>query len=99
LVDDCITGPNVLEELKKESENYKEPEPSKSKKKKKKQKADPHPFKKKMQFYETMIDKIRKGIKHQASMIKVFHRYEDDKEGIKEGCEDIAMKRAERQIE
>lgn len=32
-------------------------------------------------------------------MIKIYHKYETEKEGIKEGCGDINMRKAERQIQ
>ncbi len=42
---------------------------------------------------------IKEAVKRQNTLIKIFHRYETDKEGIKEGCGDVNMRRAERQIQ
>ena len=65
--------------------------------KKKKQKKD-HPLRRCIQAHEDLLAKLKSAIKEQNTLIKLFHRYESDKEGIKEGYGDINMRRAERQI-
>lgn len=63
--------------------------------KKKKQQKD-HPLKRCIKAHEDLLDKIKSGLKEQTTLIKLFHRYESDKEGIKEGFGDVNMRRAER---
>lgn len=58
-----------------------------------------HPLKLSIQAHEKLMAEIKEAIKKQNTLIKIFHRYETDKEGIKEGCGDVNMLRAERQIQ
>ncbi len=52
-----------------------------------------------IQAHEKLLAEIKEAVKRQNTLIKIFHRYETDKEGIKEGCGDVNMRRAERQIQ
>lgn len=58
-----------------------------------------HPLKLSIQAHEKLLAEIKEAVKRQNTLIKIFHRYETDKEGIKEGCGDVNMRRAERQIQ
>lgn len=63
--------------------------------KKKKQKKE-HPLKLCIKAHEELLANLKSTIKQQNTLIKLFHRYESDKEGIKEGFGDVNMRRAER---
>jgi hypothetical protein len=52
-----------------------------------------------MEKHEAHIESLRGALKAQKALINEFHQYETLKEGIKEGCGDTNMRRAERKIQ
>ncbi len=58
-----------------------------------------HPLKLSLEKHEAHLKSLRETLKAEKALINQFHQYETLKEGIKEGCGDANMRRAERQIQ